>query len=151
MRIYGIFVASVLSYIMQLEPDCEELCDYFARALRLLAPGPGNWISPADLSNLDWAFSFPMCFKDPRWTSLAAKLRVIDALARDCQAKARELELALASYGKKPFGGWHERCYFVVLSRIEQQLERRGISRLAVRCQMQSNQGKSFQHMGLSI
>jgi hypothetical protein len=46
------------------------------KALRKLAPGPGNWISPEDLENLD-QFGIGNGFRLLRHTHRAAKLRVI--------------------------------------------------------------------------
>ena len=79
----------------------------FEKALRKLAPEPGMWVSRNDLCNLADAFGFHDQFPDPRWTSWAAKLRVVDSVAPDCQSKRKELsikekrvELSGAGYGQ---------------------------------------------------
>ena len=51
-RIHKVFLASTLSFIMQLEPDPPDLLDSFDYVTRRLAAGPGNWISRNDLYNL---------------------------------------------------------------------------------------------------
>ena len=74
MHAYRAFAAPVLSFLMQLEPDPIDLYDNFCKALHLLAPGPGNWVSPEDLTHLQSVYKFPLSFQDPRWVALAAKL-----------------------------------------------------------------------------
>lgn len=77
--------------MMQLEPDPENLQDYFRRALVRLAPGQGAWISQADPVHLKSDYSFPDFFLDPKWTSLASKLRVCETVATDAASKDAEL------------------------------------------------------------
>ncbi|CAE8623176.1 unnamed protein product [Polarella glacialis] len=55
---HRVFIASVLSYVMQLEADPADLQIKFEFALRRLAPGPGNWIALADLTHLCSCFHF---------------------------------------------------------------------------------------------
>jgi hypothetical protein len=83
--VYRVFVASVLTFVMQLEPDPPELMDAFGVILRRLAPGPGNWISRGDATHLSSAYSFPLQFSDPRWVALACKIRVVRDVAHDCE------------------------------------------------------------------
>ena len=69
---------SVLSFLMQLEeiPDC--LGTMEAAMLRVLAPGPGNWIMPQDLFHLGDAYVNPFTFPSLEKVALAAKLGVIE-------------------------------------------------------------------------
>jgi len=61
---YRTFVASVLTFIMQLAVDFGELEVQFQAVLRRLAPGPGNWASVSDLCNLH-LFGFRYRFVNP--------------------------------------------------------------------------------------
>ena len=88
--IYRPFIASVLSFVMQLEPDVDRVQKCFEEVLRKLASGPGTWISVGDLCNLQSAYLFPTEFTLPRFTSLAAKLRVICTVAPECEEIARK-------------------------------------------------------------
>lgn len=132
-KVFKPFISSVLTFIMQLEPIPSELHTRYEEALRRLAPGPGGWVTLNDLTNLTSAYSFPLEFPDLRWVADAAKLRVIDGLARDCQKKARELEEYQTTYFRRPFGRWHQRAYFTILSKLETSLSERGITRTEVR------------------
>lgn len=62
-------MAAVLSYVWQLESEPPILMEVFERALIKLAPGPGLWVTKADLRLCGFSAEFP----DPHWTALAAK------------------------------------------------------------------------------
>ena len=146
---YRPFVASVLSFVMQLEPDAEHLTEIFEKALRKLASGPGCWASTGDLCNLQTAYMFPAEFVDPRWTSLAAKMRVMHTVAPDYADKSREMEVAPVTYGRRPFPQWHSRCYFTVLAKASEHLRSHGVTIEKVLA-LQSHPDKikvSFQHI----
>jgi hypothetical protein len=51
MDTYGIYVASVLAFVAQLQRPPAELGRLEAEAVRKIAPGPGHWCSPADLKH----------------------------------------------------------------------------------------------------
>ena len=142
---YKPFIASVLAFVMQLEPHPASLCEHFASALRKLAAGPGSWITTRVLCNLR-AYHFPAEFADPRWTGMAAKLRVISSIAEDCKLRAQELDLLCLECGRRPFPEWHRRCYFVVLARTQQCLRERGITKEIVRDMISNDSAASFQH-----
>ena len=127
---------------MQTPPD---LGEDFHKTIRKLAPGPGNWITPADATHLKSAFSFPCAFKDPTWTSLAAKLRITATIAQDCYSKKRELGDMLITYGRRPFPKWHSKCYFCVLARAGEFLIGRGIHVAQVNASRDNSNGESFQ------
>ena len=69
-----------------------------------------------------------MSFPDPRWTSLAAKMRVIRFVAQDCQARAQELVSLQGEYWQRPHGTWHYKCYFTILAAACEDLRKNGIS-----------------------
>ena len=68
------FIIPVLSFVMQLETDPDEIDSLMSKAIRSSAPGPGSWISLGDAKHLRSDFSFPLEFKDLRITLLAIKL-----------------------------------------------------------------------------
>ena len=72
---YSVYILPVLAFVLQLDelpPDWKQL---EAKALRRMAPGPGNWCTPEDLHNLK-RWGMPKDFPDPEGIALAAKLRV---------------------------------------------------------------------------
>ena len=77
-RIYRVFCFSVLSFIWQLQGVDKSVLDAENEALRIFAPGPGNWATTEDLFQLSNWFGFPYAFPSSQLTSLAAKLRVIE-------------------------------------------------------------------------
>jgi hypothetical protein len=140
--VYDSFIASVLSYVMQVEEPPSEVYEHFEKVLRKLAPGPGNWCSTADLLNLKRVFHFPRTFRDPRWTALAAKLRVIEYIAPDFKERVRELEEIQTSYFRRPCRAWQQRCYFTVLSNASAVATRRGIDRRTILRELAPNTSK---------
>ena len=57
-RVYQAFLLPILSFVMQLEDAPSNLEEVFSKVLRLLAPGPGNWATPADLVHLKSSYFF---------------------------------------------------------------------------------------------
>ena len=111
---YRVFVFPVISFIMQLEADHPELTARFQEVLRKLAPGPGNWISVADLFNLK-LFGFKHGFKAPEVMALSTKLRVINDIARDWSQKHGELKRLQHDIVYPRHGEWHRRCHYSIL------------------------------------
>jgi hypothetical protein len=145
MKAYRTFVAPILSFLMQLEPDPPDLMARFESCLRRLAPGPGNWITAADLAHLQTAFRFPSSFRDPRWTSLATKLRVICEVAPDCQQKHQTLTRAQAETFRRPFGKWHDRSFFSILAQTCDELNDIGVTISSVKLEQRRFTHCSFQ------
>eukprot|EP00973_Karenia_brevis_P033896 4677120-Karenia_brevis.AAC.1 len=145
MSIYKPYIASVLSFVMQLERDTDELLETYEKVLRLLAPGPGNWITPNDLENLQRYFSFPLSYVSPQCTSKAAKLRIAATIATDCAKRANELDRLRLEKGRSHFSDWHDRCYLAVLAKNMQDLRRHGVTRSSVRRHMIDSNINSFQ------
>lgn len=146
MKVYRTFISTVLSFIMQLADDHPDLEDSFHKVLRRLAPGPGNWITPADATHLHSSYSFVCSFQDPRWTSLAAKLRVIATMAQDCDQKRRVFEATQIEYGRRPFPEWHKNCFYCVLARSGDLLKQHGITANQVEARRsRSDKNCSFQ------
>ena len=57
--VYQAFLLPILSFVMQLEDVPGNLEEAFSKVLRLMAPGPGNWATPADLVHLKSSYFFP--------------------------------------------------------------------------------------------
>ena len=129
---YRIFIASVLTFVMQLEPLSPTTWEAFESSLRRLAPGPGSWATVADLCNLETECHFKGEFPDPRWTALAAKLRVINTLAKDAKRFRDELLHLQVENGRRPFPAWHRRCLFGLLASAEAELAEEGITQQEV-------------------
>lgn len=128
MKIYRVFIATVLSFVMQLAEDPPNLEEVFLKSIRLLAPGPGNWLTVGDATHLESDYSFPCGFQHPACTSKAAKLRVIATIAQDCYSKKKELDDAQLICGRRPFPSWHHKCHFAVLARCGETLREHGIN-----------------------
>ena len=147
MLAYKSFISSVLSYIWQLEPNPDNLLDDFEKALRKMMPGPGSWVSRGDLCNLK-AYGFPIEFPDPRWTAMAAKLRVVHQIASDCEQKHKDIQILPLEMGRRPFPSWHRRCYFSVLAEALSLCRDRGITlkRIAA-TEASCDRARSFQNI----
>ena len=110
----------------------KDLGDHFMKAIRGMGSGPGNWVSLGDVTNLKGAFHFPCSFMDPRWTSYAAKLRVIEYVAPDCPRRVRELEATQLRYAQRPFGAWHSKCLFQVLASVKGEMSDKEATRTII-------------------
>ena len=132
---------SVLSFVMQLELLPEDMDSTFSDVLRTLCPGPGNWVTPNDLCNLESAFGFRTEFSDPWLVDHACKLRVCSTVATDCEERANKLKFLQLEYGRRPFGNWHSKAYVSVLAGSKQMLAQHGITTEAVlrRCSSHSH------------
>ena len=75
LRAYATYVATVLSFVAQLEQLPAGFDDAEAKVVRLLFSGPYRWISPQVLHNLR-QLHFPAQLVDLRVIAVAAKSRV---------------------------------------------------------------------------
>ena len=73
---YNVYVASLLTFLLQLEVLPEDWEHTEAAALRRLVPGPAHWVLPADLRALRRHYGMPQEFADMNEVSLAARFRV---------------------------------------------------------------------------
>ena len=76
-RIYNVFVFSVLSYIMQFADPPDSLLDDECKCIRKFAKGPGNWMRVQDIQDLRSLFHLHFEANSIRETALAAKLRLL--------------------------------------------------------------------------
>ena len=74
--LYRTLALSALSFVVQICPIPDETLERERRALRLLVPGPGNWIPTTALHNLDVLFGLLASFPSLSVWGLAAQARV---------------------------------------------------------------------------
>ena len=142
---YNIFAVTTLEFVAQLEDVPDSVLKVEEWALRRLAPGPGNWISPEDLENLD-KFGIGNGFRLLRHTHRAAKLRVIKELGQSYIRKIQdELTMEQCSFFSRPFGTWHNRAYVTRLWESELALRDVGITIRGMLSNMTGCGGANFQ------
>ena len=76
-KVYRTFCVSLFAFIWQLEDIPPSILQEEEWALRQLAPGPGNWVRPVELHNLETAYFHPFSFPSFKNLALACKLRVL--------------------------------------------------------------------------
>ena len=121
---------------MQLEPEPPDLMSHFDSVTRKLAAGPGNWISRNDLHNLSTVFGFPFAFRELSSLSKACKLRMSATVATDAMARVWELERIQLQTLHRPLGTWHDKLFFAIPLKNEQQLREHRITVTSVRSQL---------------
>ena len=94
---YNVYIASVVTFLLQLETLPPEWPALEAAAFRKLVPGPMSWILPSDLHVLGRHHGMPHDFVNLQEVSLAARLRVATREASAVgglriSAKARRLD-----------------------------------------------------------
>ena len=72
-------------------------------------------------------FGFKSEFKSLEYSAQAAKVRVITTVAQDYYAQRRELDVVDMEYLRRPFGTWHELCYYKLLQKCEDDLANVGL------------------------
>ncbi|CAK0898228.1 unnamed protein product [Prorocentrum cordatum] len=94
--VYNTFVASVLTFVMQLERLPDESLTRESQVLQQMAKGPGGWFLIADLFTLKERFGMAKSFHSLAWLALSARCRV-GSFDRACsQGRLRELSGKLA-------------------------------------------------------
>lgn len=83
--------AAVLEFAAQLYEVDDDVTAATSWALRVLAIGPGNWITQHDLENLTF-FGFSQEFRTLEATAKAAKLRVMNEVAVGLLLEVRRSE-----------------------------------------------------------
>ena len=129
-QVYRSLCVSVFSFLWQLEDSPAEVLELEPWALRKLAPGPGNWIRPADLKHLR-RYGHPFEFPDFQLTSLAAKMRVYHCEPQlNCRTKHDELlrVLATAPLSHKSWHNCYNNSHILTLTRARDQAESLGIT-----------------------
>ena len=112
---FNVFAVSTLEYIAQLDNVPQAVLDAEQAALRIFAPGPGNWISTDDLENLN-CFSIGGGLRTLEPTARASKLRLMRDLGpKMIRAKAASIRSAQLETFRRPFGRWHQQSYASIL------------------------------------
>jgi len=123
---YNVYIAPVLQYVAQLLVPAERILDAESKALRKLAPGPGNWIVQRDLENLT-QLGFKYDFRTISSTAMAAKLRVMKDTAPDAKAKRDQLRNAYLDAAFRPFGYAIGSSFVYILAENLERLQACGV------------------------
>ena len=111
---YNVYIASLLSFLLQLAVLPASWSALEAAVFRKLVPGPAQWVLPADLHDLHRSHGLPHDFRDLRDVSLAARLRVVHREAMACGGLrvSTEVRRLNALYQDTPFlyrgGRWRQ-------------------------------------------
>ena len=147
-RAHQACVASVLSFVGQLEPLPEEFDAAEGRACAALFPGPTDWITAGCLADLR-SLGFPWELRDVRAAAVASKARAVRFEAQgnlQVHARARRME-ALRSFVDSKLardawlGTWRSRCYLLQLARADIQVSRMIHASPKVDLRLQDSQG----------
>ena len=115
-RNYRTFVSSVLSFVQQIENVPDGVLAAESTALRKFTPGPGNWIQPVDLYNMNVLFGFPVAFPSLKVSAIASKLRVLAYEIKDADSMWSELWELLLDTPIPPLPKeWYDNCHVRVL------------------------------------
>ena len=114
-RVYKVFCVSVLSFLLQLTDLPDGMKRHEDAALRLFAPGPGNWVTPTDLFCLQQWYGFPYAFPSLEILAVAAKLRVRTHDIADFDAKRLQLleDIAFAPCRHPQWQKWYKGSYIL--------------------------------------
>ena len=77
---FNVYIVTVLEFAAQLYEVDDDVTAATSWALRVLAIGPGNWVTQHDLENLTF-FGFKQEFRTLEATAKAAKLLVVNEIA----------------------------------------------------------------------
>ena len=93
--LYKVFALSALSFVVQICPIPEVAFEHERKVLRLLIPGPGNWIPTSAVHNLDLLFGLPTSFQSLAIWGLAAQCRMALTDLKDCWEHKSSITKAL--------------------------------------------------------
>ncbi|CAK0910901.1 unnamed protein product [Prorocentrum cordatum] len=139
--VYKVYVASTLSFLLQLEPLPVRWASVETQILRILVPGPCHWCRPDELHGLRRDFGFPCEFTDLRVVSLAAKFRVAHVEARAqgglchrawLQRLAAAEHAADRVYRRARWSDWFAGSYCHNLAAAVENFRRQGVAISAV-------------------
>jgi hypothetical protein len=134
---YNTYVASVLSFVGQLEVIPEHALQQEQVALRTVARGPGNWACAEDLWFLSENFNFPVSFAHLSISAWASQVRVATWEASSSgglHVGARSLELSIALTASEFFdrtqlwGDWYRHSHILTLHNAVARVEAFGIT-----------------------
>ena len=134
---YNTYAMSVLSYIAQLEEPPLRITETERRALRKVAPGPGNWMTNEDLWFFKECYGGTTSFANIHFTAWAAQVRVATwesrahgGLAVNARSAALEHTLMTGDYmgRRRIWEGWYTRSHVVVLRNAVQKMQTLGFT-----------------------
>ena len=140
--VYRVYVASTLSFVLQLDNLPTDWPAWEGRMMRALVPGPSRWSDADDLHGLRRDFGFAQDFPDLRQIAAAAKLRVMQYEARQqgglqVQEWLRRLADAERAFAQNVrlclWRGWFDASFCHILAAATRDLRAEGISALRIR------------------
>ena len=145
---YNVYVASLLGFLLQLEPLPPEWPLLEERTLRSLVPGPYRWASAEDLRRLKRDFCLPQEFVNLQEVSTAARFRVYHREARTAgglhvRENRSKLDRDIAASTFMERGGrwrsWFHSSFLHNLAAAEEQCKDKGITIQAVEAEATSH------------
>lgn len=95
--VWNVYLLPILGFTLQFYPLPPEWSQLEQQLVRLLFPGPGNWIQARDLITIKQDLGFPAALHDARELALAAPFRVLHRDgAREGGVDARRRVIAIA-------------------------------------------------------
>ena len=136
-RAYQVYVASVLSFVGQLEPLPDDFDAAEEKACAALFPGPTDWITAGGLTDLR-SLGCPWELRDVRAATIASKARVVRFEAQgnlQVHARARRMGALLSNVDSTLareawLGMWRPRCFLLQLACADIQVSQMICQRL---------------------
>ena len=125
--VFNVFAVSAFELSAQFSVPSDVVDVAMCEALRLLAPGPGNWCTIQDLANLK-IFGFQHSFRFLRCIAQASKFRVAERLAPDLRQMCDEPFGIQAESTQRPFGLWHGNSFVSIFQNNLAQLQAKGVT-----------------------
>ena len=129
---FNIYIASVFSYLGQLAKPGNEVQESCKKILRILFPGPGNWVTNQVLCSLTH-LGFPSEVSDVNCIAKVSMLRYWKSTGLPIGDLAEDMMLHMKIYEAKggmdhKFLDWHQNAFCLQLAANAQQCESDGIT-----------------------
>ena len=129
---YNTYVSTILAFVGQLENAPPHVLDAEKKALRRMAPGPGNWILRPDLEYLSECYGQSLSFYGVQTTAWSAQVRVTRMEAASSgglrvHSRAKELRQLLntAEYmgRRRVWQQWYDQSHVFVLESASRRFD----------------------------
>jgi len=135
-RVYRTFCCSVFGFLWQIDRIPPSARDAELWALRRLAPGPGNWVRPTELTQLKHRYGHPFEFPAFHDLAMSAKLRVLQYEPQmDWRQYEKEFTDMIASAGivSENWKDWYLHGPIPTMLNARAQAEHMGITATTIR------------------